>query len=286
LGQGELWLLALRRERELVGVAPFFIPPETSSHAGQVLLLGTGITDYLDVLLDEEAEASGPSAIFAHLHEHRDRWDSCDFQQLRGNSVLLNGPLPDGWASEVAVQEVCPALHLPEQTSRLPYTIPAHMLEQLKYSRRHAGKLGARMERAEAGNFGQLFEALLHLHPARWAARHQNGALADGPLQEFHRMAGQAFLLEGVLRLYSLSLAGQVIASLYGFSHGQRAFYYLSCFDPAFASLSPAILLIGHAIEEAVREQVSEFDFLRGRETYKYLWGAKGCLNYRRQLRH
>jgi CelD/BcsL family acetyltransferase involved in cellulose biosynthesis len=34
------------------------------------------------------------------------------------------------------------------------------------------------------------------------------------------------------------------------------------------------MLLIGHAIEQAITEGAEEFDFLRGREAYKNAWGA------------
>jgi len=65
----------------------------------------------------------------------------------------------------------------------------------------------------------------------------------------------------------------------------QRASYYLSGLDPAFQRLSPGTVMIGHAIEEAVRAGASGFDFLRGKEAYKYKWGAKDRPTYRCVLR-
>lgn len=92
-------------------------------------------------------------------------------------------------------------------------------------------------------------------------------------------------LLEsGHLRLYCLRLGGKIAAALCAFSDGARMCCYLSGFAKPAAPLNPSALLIGHAIEEAICEGCGEFDFLRGRETYKYLWGAKGKLNYRRKL--
>jgi CelD/BcsL family acetyltransferase involved in cellulose biosynthesis len=34
-------------------------------------------------------------------------------------------------------------------------------------------------------------------------------------------------------------------------------------------------LALGHAIEAAKAEGAASFDFLRGREPYKYAWGAR-----------
>ncbi len=62
-------------------------------------------------------------------------------------------------------------------------------------------------------------------------------------------------------------------------------YYYLGGFDPDYAALSPGALLVGHAIEAAVREGAVAFDFLRGREAYKRRWGARDTPTYCRRLR-
>jgi CelD/BcsL family acetyltransferase involved in cellulose biosynthesis len=43
-------------------------------------------------------------------------------------------------------------------------------------------------------------------------------------------------------------------------------------------------VIVAHAIEQAVREGATTFDFLRGAEDYKYAWGAKDRVNQRRQI--
>jgi Acetyltransferase (GNAT) domain len=49
---------------------------------------------------------------------------------------------------------------------------------------------------------------------------------------------------------------------------------YLTGFDPALAQLSPGRLLVARALERAGDDGAFELDFLRGREPYKYEWGA------------
>jgi CelD/BcsL family acetyltransferase involved in cellulose biosynthesis len=159
------------------------------------------------------------------------------------------------------------------------------MLEKLRYYRRRLRRIGSEeIELARLDSFHEIFERFLQLHRARWVGRGQSGVLGDDRVQNFHRDAAQRMLLSGTLRLYALRSRGGIIAALYGFAHRGHTYYYLSGFDPEFAPYSPGTLLIGHAIEEAVREGSANFDFLRGREAYKYLWGAKARLNYRRQL--
>jgi CelD/BcsL family acetyltransferase involved in cellulose biosynthesis len=87
------------------------------------------------------------------------------------------------------------------------------------------------------------------------------------------------------VRFYVLHLAGTVAAIYYGFIHGDRAYAYLGGFDPAFAFESPGTVLLDHAIREAAREGAREFHFLRGREAYKYQWGAADRWNSYRSFR-
>src|SRR5690242_19699760 len=42
--------------------------------------------------------------------------------------------------------------------------------------------------------------------------------------------------------------------------------------------------ILTYAIHEAIREEATSFDFLCGRENYKYRWGAVDQLVYRKQL--
>jgi CelD/BcsL family acetyltransferase involved in cellulose biosynthesis len=46
--------------------------------------------------------------------------------------------------------------------------------------------------------------------------------------------------------------------------------------------LSPGVLIVGAAVEDAIRRGARVFDFLRGRETYKTWWGTKDRETFRR----
>lgn len=110
------------------------------------------------------------------------------------------------------------------------------------------------------------------------------GVLAAPRDREFHRAAAHALLQHGVLRLHALRLGGRIIAALYGHHGHRRTYFYLSGFDPDFAALSPGTQIVAHAIEQAAQEGAVAFDFLRGREAYKYRWGALDRANARRRM--
>ena len=207
---------------------------------------------------------------------------SGELHQLPAHSPLRRAVLPEHWRAKFSPDEVCPVLELPRRVEGLSRCVPSRQLETLQYYRRRLARRGsAQIELAGRKNLEELFAALLRLHRARWSAKKRPGMLSNEAVQRFHREAAWALLARGALRLHTLRLDGATIAVLYGFVRGRRAWGYLGGFDPAFKTLSLGMLMVGHALEEAIRDGVSEFDFLRGQEAYKYAWGAKDRPTYR-----
>jgi CelD/BcsL family acetyltransferase involved in cellulose biosynthesis len=52
-------------------------------------------------------------------------------------------------------------------------------------------------------------------------------------------------------------------------------------FDPAYVDFSPGMLVLEAVIRDALAEGRSRVDFLRGREKYKYAWGAQDQPTFR-----
>lgn len=143
----------------------------------------------------------------------------------------------------------------------------------MDYCRRKARDFpNTQFEAVNAKNFSELFRGLIQLHRLRWNARGQAGTL--DPAWRFHTEAAARLFARELLRLYAWRVNGRLIAVLYGFLCGRHFYFYASGFDPEFEHLSPGSVLIAHAMEEAIREGATEFDFLRGAEAYKYRWGA------------
>jgi CelD/BcsL family acetyltransferase involved in cellulose biosynthesis len=293
IGEGELLTIAVFDEAEgrLVGLAPLYLYAPGSGERA-VFPLGIATTDYLDALAEPGWEAAVMSVVFGHLAKLDSRWDACEWPQLRPGSVLLQGAPPPGWTDETAQGEGCPVLPLPSTPEELRAVVPPRMLQNLRTARHRADRQGElRWECADERSLEEVFEALLRLHRARWAARGEPGVLASGAVQAAHRASLPGLLRSGVLRLHALRLDGAIIAALYALADrpgggDRRVYYYLGGFDPDRAALSPGALILGHAIEMAVREGAVAFDFLRGQEAYKLRWGARDTPTHCRRLRH
>src|SRR2546423_15045046 len=64
LGPGELWVLVVREQEELIGIAPFVIHEEDRSGEKQLLLFGTGVSDYLDLIVAPEKPRLALTAVW------------------------------------------------------------------------------------------------------------------------------------------------------------------------------------------------------------------------------
>ncbi|HEX8948537.1 MAG TPA: GNAT family N-acetyltransferase [Dissulfurispiraceae bacterium] len=286
-GNDNPFVLALRMQGRLVGLAPLFIFRNRDSGTLQVSLMGSGITDYLDFLLEADIASAGTRMVFEHLLSRKSMWGLCVFEELRADSPLLYPMDMPGLTTEISALAVCPVLALPSTAKEFRAGLTARFRKRLRYAQNNftrAGGMGT--ELADESTLPEFLPVLFDLHRAVWRQRGQNGVLADTALRKFHEEVSAGFLERGWLRLRVLRLGGRIIAALYSFAAGGRLYCYLSGFDPGAAQFSPGKIIIWLAIENAISERMREFDFLRGREEYKYLWGPVDRINYRIRVRH
>lgn len=281
LGRGELWTIAVRKAGELTGLAPLYVLK------GRAMFLGTGLSDYLDVLLSPGRDQGRAAAhILAHLARSQGKWDICDLQEVRAESPLMKAEKPPGILCSADPLGACPALMLSGEPEPSPDDHPVLRTSYRKAWRiiRNSGK--AWVETAREDNLDRCIDALFRLHGARWAKRRHPGVLSDLKVRGFHREAARGLLAAGCLRLYCLYFEGEIIAALHAFEQRNKLYCYLSGFNPRFERMSPGKIILGHAIENAIRTGISEVDFLRGSESYKYQWGVHDRPNYRMVLKH
>jgi CelD/BcsL family acetyltransferase involved in cellulose biosynthesis len=271
---GELTCVIARDGESLSMLAPLYVLRDDEESLG--MLLGTGISDYGDIL------GGGTPVLEALRDVDCQMWD---LQQLRPSSPLVDAALPDGWSEMASEHDACPFLSIENAGEELQNLVSTHFRKKIRYYRRAMARDAAvRVEAATHDNLDEMLDALFDLHAKRWQQRGLPGVLADETTQQFHREVARAMLDAGALRMYATRINDRIAAVFYGFAHAGTVNYYLSGYEPELEKLSVGTLIVAHAIEEAVRDGATTFDFLRGAEEYKYAWGAKDRLNRRRMV--
>jgi CelD/BcsL family acetyltransferase involved in cellulose biosynthesis len=278
---GELTTAAAWKDGRLIGLAPFYL--EDGAHGRRLLPVGISVSDYHDVLLDPEHETEAAGALVSAF-DGEACWDSLECEELPPGAAALALPRPRDCAEVVLQQSPCPVLGLGAGSfaNAVPYGQRRHLNLARNRARRRGG---CAIESVRGESLPKAFEQLVRLHARRWESRGEGGVLADPRVCAFHREALPRLDAAGMLRFYTLGIEGAVTAALYGFRHADIGYAYLTGFDPAYSFESPGAILLAHAIEQTIAEGAREFHFLRGRESYKYGWGAVDRWNWRRSFR-
>lgn len=256
-----------RQAGVLTGVLPLYVLPGER----KALPIGAGTTDYLDAL------GRGAELLPGLLERLRvDPVDGLDLIEVPPRSALRGQSAP-GWRAEWAKGSPCPVLTLGES--------PAGIRRKLRMNRNRAERAGGwTVETARPDTLGDALDTLVRLHQARWTAQGEPGVLADPAVLAFWRDAAPGLLGAGLLRLQTVAVGGVTAAAIVALLAPGRIFFYLSGFDEAWSFVSPGTLLLGAMLEQAAAEGRTEAHFLRGREGYKYAWGAVDRFNYSGRL--
>ena len=261
-GSGSPIVTLQRSEGTLTGLLPLYYLPDES----KVLPVGVGLSDYFDALGDSRglldaglASVSDPRAV-------------CHLVDIRPTSHLVGATIPS-WTTEWIETIACPVLTLPN--------IPTMARRKLRMNQSRAQRSGGWVvETASLETLDYHLNGLIRLHQSRWRARGESGVLSDRRVLAFWHEAAPGLLSAGLLRLCSIKIAGEQAAAIAALLAPDRIFFYLSGFDESYAFVSPGTILLGAMLEEAIAEGRSEAHFLRGRERYKYQWGAQDRLNW------
>jgi CelD/BcsL family acetyltransferase involved in cellulose biosynthesis len=278
-GQPDLRATVILRGGSAVGFLPFYVYCDPITVQRQLLLLGTGTTDYLDGVFSRHCSLQCVTEALQITCDNK-TWDRLVALQLRRESLLL--------------QALCrceaPGLVGAESCARIrPVGIgnlPKHIRRNVRYYRNCAARNGElKMEEAGESNWLEHFEDLRRLHCECWNARDQAGVLADQRVLAWHREAIPKLLRAEMLKLYSLRLNGEAIAAAYTLIdpphwRDRTQYLYLTGYSAHQAELSPGTLLMAHIVEHAATQGVQTIDLLRGDEGYKHFWHPEPVPTY------
>lgn len=265
-------------KEDLLGLASFSI--ESSPDGKRVIrfLGGTDVTDYLDVIAKYGYEEQICKSIVDFWKDTEDEWDFIDLHCLKETSITLNVLKQflneNGYHTEVSTEDVCPKVNL-------PHSWEEYLQSLNKKDRHELRRKVRRFEKASQSANGYGFkssyplaegiELFLLLH-RKSDVKKEDFMNRDMGLF-FQDITGILFS-ENWLKLSFLYMNETFIASSISFDYQNKVYLYNSGYDPEYSHLSPGIVLVSHLIRDSIETGRSEFDFLRGNESYKYHLGG------------
>jgi CelD/BcsL family acetyltransferase involved in cellulose biosynthesis len=255
--------LRFHRGGAAVGIAPCYVRGPLISALRWV---GSGNADYLGLVALPEERDSVARGFADYLATHSPAL-LADLHQIREDD-----PLARFLARHAVEQAGTNRLQLPPTWGDYAASLTAKMRSNLKRAKRDLDTAGAVIRLAGGAETRQAMEAFFRLHSHRWRKRGLPGSFLGAKVKGFHLDWTEVAAERDWLRLIVLELDGRIRAVLYGLRFGDVFSYFQAGFDPEVAALSPGASLVAFAIQHAIEEGCTGFDFLRGQERYKSRW--------------
>jgi CelD/BcsL family acetyltransferase involved in cellulose biosynthesis len=279
-GEGELYLRTLRQGEKIIGFAPLKVNNEIASFIGSA-----DVCDYLDFVIVAGRESDFFEIMLDDLKEKGVR--KMDLRPLRPDSTVITKLV------SVAQNRGYKILYRLEDVS-LELDLPAtwdEYLSMLKSKQRH--EVRRKLRRLwEAGTIehrcvevGREVEGYLDIFLKLFSlSKHEKACFMNTKTESFFRSLANAMADIGLLRLGIIQLDKVPMAMTMGFDYGDSHYLYNSAYDPQFSYLSVGLLCKVLCLKESIERGKRKWNFLKGREPYKYQLGGQEVPLYSCQI--
>jgi hypothetical protein len=278
----ELIILFVYKENELKGILPLAARSMVFHNGwllGRILSYCGSMEvypDHLDIIASKDEAQLCVKAIHYFLTSNYKDWDVVHLSHMSEGNTLSAWQNINKNNIMATVQEttVAPFIRLTGSFRDYLLTFSAkqrHNIERLR--NRLYVKYGVELCYSDQSyDIQTAFKELFELHMARKQDKKINSTFSGQQLFNFHVHLAQRFRKNGWLRLVLLKKDGKAVAAGYGFAYGGRFSYYQSGFDLTWEKQSVGSIMLLELISNSCREELNEFDFLRGDEAYKKRW--------------
>jgi CelD/BcsL family acetyltransferase involved in cellulose biosynthesis len=256
----------------------------------EVTTAGSPVADYTGFICRPEHEGPALAALAKTLRMLAGRlpWDKLTLAGIRASEGRLRPFLSHFGGAGFRVagvrrdngdgidNAVCPYVELPGSwEGYLSAEVSANTRQKIRrFLRRIDGADGFSVTDATPATVGDDIETLLRLWREQWGERKQERA--ERIHAQSHAMLLRCFE-EGCLFLPTLRWNGRPVGALAILVDEvkQSYLFYMGGRDRSFTEVPPGFCLHALAIRHAIGRGFRTYDFLRGDEPYKFLFGAK-----------
>lgn len=285
-------ILCVEDEKEIVAIAPLRqFHYGISSRLGYEVIEPLGYRgnmpdggDYTGLLLGEN-ENECFRLFLNYLAEQKD-WDFIYLYDVPGTSIipsLLTRMSRSPLKIEIKEGAVCPYVTFPSSVDIFLEKLNGKFRKNLRRSMKNLERDYGKVEIKKHNDFCSLNDAMeifFRLHQMRWRSKHKQGVFSTQAIRDFYIDVAKSFFAKRWLALYFLTVKDEPIAAHFCFEYQRKMYFALSGYDLNFSKYSVSSLLTLKIIEKCIEKNLTEFDFMKGDEPYKFKWTNK----YRRNV--
>ena len=265
-GSGCLHVMVFRKGKQIVGVIPTFLH-EWQNHR-QMTLIGSGVSDYLDPIIAASHAPEVISSLEQHLESNAE-WHVCDWQDLS-----IETPLRHLTGAAIHENTACTEVPLTGSFDQFWSRFSKDLRRNIRRYSERARQQGNLVFSASEDQSALHLDELIRLHTARWENQGEPGMIKLNRSEPFLRDVIEHLSEIGLVRFFTLTFHEKSAALILSFPYNNRIYAYMTGFDPEFESLGLGRILLFEAMRHSQENGYVTWDFLRGDEPYKSLWGA------------
>lgn len=260
-----------------VGLAAFTID-QTPQGRRLRFLGGDDLTDYLGPLIAGRSHPQVAEALLEYLTRDFDGWDYLDAKNLpvpfRFSEWLVEAADRKGLSFDLELHELTAVMSLGDSWEDYRQGLARKKRHELarKLRRFEREAPGASLRTADAESLEADVTAFVEFHRA---SAGEKGEFMDPQRAAFFTDVARQMHASKMLSLDFLELEGRILAATFSLRYDGVFYLYNSAYDLNLKSISPGLALAAKLIERSIEEGLRRFDFLRGRERYKYDLGAE-----------
>jgi CelD/BcsL family acetyltransferase involved in cellulose biosynthesis len=290
-----LEILIFKDEKgNLAGIAPFMtkggLDKSSPYNKGKILrFIGSHeVSDYCDVISLKERREEFYENLLNHLKANYPDVEKIELMNLKATSPTLS-LLPrlaaeHGYSTSCSETEVAPLLEFPSSYEGYLAGLRKKNRHELRRKLRRIESLkGVKIEKiTDSRKLPSSLGTFISLHKGGSPSKEK--FWGEKGMPDFFQEIVSRFSLQKWVELNLLFYEESLMAALLNFSYSGEIFFYNVAFNQDFARYSPGLYLFHQCLKQAMSEGKKKADFLRGREKYKYFFGAEDSKIFRLML--
>jgi CelD/BcsL family acetyltransferase involved in cellulose biosynthesis len=276
---GRLRLVLVRHGGRLVAAAPLML--ERRWLCAVLTPLGGALSDFTDVLVDEEVAADASWILAAAMLAQRD-WHVLDVREARPGAVA-GGALLRTWPGPHREIRASLCLELPATPmAELVRQLPSHTRKTVRRRLNQISRLDIDVRALTPDESDRAVADLLRLHELQWRGRGVNPAHLRPQFRHHLARATRAMIGAGEAALLEYRIGDRLVASSLVIVGPDLAGGYLYGADPELRDrVDVTTLLLASTLDLAHRRGCATLSMLRGAEPYKARWRPREAVNQR-----
>lgn len=251
---------------------------------------GDDLTDYQGPLIvSEHYRPAVAEAFLKYLFTEFAEWDYLEAKGLpvpfHFSEWLVEAADRMGLEFELELHELTAVLMLPDTWEKYLIGLGKKRRHELERKTRRFEREapGAVLRTAGDQSLEADIESFIRMHKT---SAGEKGEFMLPAREAFFRDVARTMQEKGMLSLDFLEVQGKALAATISFRYDGVFYLYNSAYDLELRSISPGLILVSRMIARSIEEGARRFDFLRGRERYKYDLGAEAMPLHSILMRH